>query len=126
MADLWPSDLPQKLNVQGHQYTFGDISIRSNPSVGPSKVRPRSSAIASPLQGMMYLTTAQLQTLETFYKITVRGSDVFLFPDPEGFMPGVATSPTPMLYCRFTGSPSISATSAAGMWAVGLPMEVIP
>src|SRR5580765_7908538 len=115
MADLWPSTLPQKLNVQGHQYTFGDISIRSNPSVGPSKVRPRSSAIASPLHGMMYLTTAQLQTLETFYKITVRGSDVFLFPDPEGFMPGVATSPTPMLYCRFTGSPSVSATDSAGM-----------
>jgi hypothetical protein len=119
MADLWPSTLPQKLNVQGHQYTFGDISIRSAPSVGPSKVRPRSSAIASPLQGMMYLTTAQLQTLETFYKITVRGSDVFIFPDPEN--PSSAT-----LYCRFTGSPSVSATSAADMWAVGLPMEVIP
>jgi hypothetical protein len=57
--------------------------------------------------------------LETFYKVTVRGSDVFIFPDPEN--PSSAT-----LYCRFTGSPSISATSAADMWAVGLPMEVIP
>jgi hypothetical protein len=119
MAELWPDTLPQKLNTQGHSYNLGDPSIRSSPSVGPSKIRPRSSAVSSPLQGMMYLSTAQLATLKTFYNITVRGSDVFIFPDPED--PDNKT-----LFCRFTGPPGISATQAANMWAVGLPMEVIP
>lgn len=83
MAELWPTTLPQKLNVQGHNYTFGDPAIRSNPSVGPSKVRPRSSAVSAPLSGQMFLTTAQLAALKTFYNVTVRGADVFVFPDPE-------------------------------------------
>lgn len=117
MAELWPSSLPQVLNVQGHAYTFGDPAIRSNPSVGPSKVRPRSSAVSSPLSGQMFLTTAQLATLRTFYQVTVRGSDVFIFPDPEG---GAA------LNCRFTGGPGVSATNKVGLWLVSLPMEVIP
>src|SRR5262245_38220680 len=83
MAELWPDTLPQRLNVQGYQYGFGDIAIRSNPSVGPSQVRPRSSAVASPFGGSMYITTDQLNILRNFYKVTVRGSDVFLFPDVE-------------------------------------------
>lgn len=83
MAELWPDTLPQRLNVPGHSYNFGDIAIRSAPSVGPSKVRPRSTAIASPLSGQMYMTTDQLSALKTFYKVTLRGSDVFLFPDVE-------------------------------------------
>jgi hypothetical protein len=117
MAELWPTSLPQKLNVQGHSYDFGDPTIRSNPSVGPSKVRPRSSAVASPLSGQMYLTTAQLDTLRTFYQITVRGADVFIFPNPEG---GTAIN------CRFVGAPTVSAVSKPDCWTVSLPMEVIP
>jgi hypothetical protein len=89
-------------------------------------VRPRSSAVSSPLQGVMYLTTDQLATLKTFYTVTTRGSDVFMFPDPEAFMPDGPASPMPLLYCRFVGSPTVSATQAAGMWSVGLSMEVIP
>lgn len=119
MAELWPTTLPQKLNVQGHQYTFGDPAIRSAPSVGPSKVRPRSSAVSSPLSGIMFMSTAQLATLRTFYNVTVRGSDVFVFPDPE--------NPTgPKLNCRFVSGPGVSATLAPGMWSVSLPLEVIP
>lgn len=117
MAELWPPSLPQKLNVQGHQFTFGDPAVRSSPTVGPSKVRPRSSAVSSPLSGQMMMTTAQLATLRTFYNTTVRGADVFIFPDPEG---GTA------LNCRFTAGPSVSATVATGIWSVGLPLEVIP
>jgi hypothetical protein len=117
MAELWPVSLPQVLNVQGHSFTFGDPAIRSNPSVGPSKVRPRSSAVASPLAGQMFLTTAQLATLRTFYQVTLRGADVFVFPNPEG---GTAVN------CRFTGGPVVTATTKAGLWSVALPLEVIP
>lgn len=81
--ELWPPDLPQLLLVNGYSLNIGDPSIRSNPSVGPSKVRPRSSAVSQPLNGGMYMTTAQLKSLKTFYQVAVRGSDVFIFPDPE-------------------------------------------
>lgn len=120
MAELWPTTLPQKLNVQGHQHTFGDPAIRSAPAVGPSKVRPRSSAVSSPLSGTMFMSTAQVATLRTFYNVTVRGSDVFVFPDPENNPVGNT------LNCRFVSGPSVSATLAPGMWAVNLPMEVVP
>jgi hypothetical protein len=67
----------------------------------------------------MYLTTTQLGTLRTFYKVTVRGSDVFTFPDPENNASTVN--------CRFTGSPVVSAmASKTGLWSVTLPMEIIP
>jgi hypothetical protein len=73
----------------------------------------------------MYLTTAQVKILRDFYKIACRGSDVFEFPDPEAQAPTMI-QPSPMLFCRWTGAPTISATSAAGMWAASLPMEIIP
>lgn len=126
MAELWPDTLPQLLNVQGHSYNFGDPSIRSNPSVGPSKIRPRSSAVSSPLSGQMYMTTEQVSTLRDFYQVAVRGSDVFSFPDPEAYMPGPITWPLPTVNCRFTGAPTISATVKPGCWMVALPMEIVP
>lgn len=120
--ELWPVGLPQKLNVDGHTYQLGDPTIRSNPSVGPSKIRPRSSAIASPLNGQMFMTTAQVETLRYFYQVTLRGAEVFEFPDPERG----PSSPDVTIYCRFAGSPTITATHVAGVWSVALPMEILP
>lgn len=123
MAEDWPASLPQKLNVDGHGYALGDPTLRTNPEIGPPKIRNRVSAVSDFLQGQMYVTTAQMDTLITFYKVTTQAADVFNFPDPTA---EDATSPTPTIEVRFAAPPAFAASLKPGVWSCGLSLEIIP
>ncbi len=92
-----------------------DNLISSQTSVGPAKVRRRSSSAVEPLSGSMNMTTAQLLTFRAFVKETIKdGALPFAFPDPVG---------GPALLVRRKAH----AISAFGVdWRVNLTLEVLP
>jgi hypothetical protein len=62
---------------------MGDGRIRSATDTGPGKVRRRTTAMASPLQGRMLMTSAQVAILKTFVETDLFGGvGVFDFLDP--------------------------------------------
>jgi len=83
MVDAWPATLPQYLLAEGYSEAKGDGRLRSQPEIGPAKVRRRSSAMPGPLQGRMMMSGAQRAILDAFVQTTlVNGVLPFTFPDP--------------------------------------------
>ena len=64
MAD-WPSDI--KIGRENYKETPPNRVSRSNMSVGPDKIRRRSTAAVRPLSISMTLTGDQVDILDTFY-----------------------------------------------------------
>ena len=68
----------------GYNESNQDPLIRTEMDSGPEHVRQRFTAVETQTQGIMYLTTAQVTTLETFYKTTSRyGSILFNWTHPR-------------------------------------------
>lgn len=83
MVDAWPATLPQYLLADGYSEAKGDGRLRSQPDIGPAKVRRRTSAMPGPLRGRMKMSGAQRAILDAFVETTLaNGVLPFTFPDP--------------------------------------------
>jgi hypothetical protein len=78
---VWPAGLPQFVakNFSGDS---GANILRTPMDAGPAKERRRSGR-ASPLQVQFFMTSAQIDTLETFVNTTLRGTARFGFNHPR-------------------------------------------
>jgi hypothetical protein len=112
----WPSGLPQIPLMAGYEETFPDTAIRTEMEVGPAKVRRRTSHNVRPLSVGFYLTTAQVDILDTFYSTTLSGGTLAF--DHEHPRTGDAAE------LRFTGPPKISVAGADYLAEFGL--EIMP
>lgn len=80
---LWPTTLPQKLMTDGHGQSLPDVILKTSMEAGPAKRRRRCTAGVSPVEGHQYMTSAQLDTLVTFYNTTLLGGSLrFEWVDP--------------------------------------------
>lgn len=72
----WPGTLPQSPLVAGYSEEMPELTVRSQPDMGPAKVRRRFTAGVVKVMWSMQMTTAQLATLETFYVTTTEGGAI--------------------------------------------------
>ena len=78
---IWPPSLPQKPN-QDYSETSGVNVIRTQPDAGPAKMRRRSNRVKT-LSMVFDMTTAQVETLESFIENTITGTIRFGFNHPR-------------------------------------------
>jgi hypothetical protein len=117
----WPGSLPQYMEV-GASETKQNTFIRSNPSIGPPKMRRRFSASTRTITGTMLFSASDRATFDTFYDTTlVDGSDAFTFTDPVDL--------TTQNF-RFVEPPKfeylVGGVSGAGQQRVTLVLERLP
>lgn len=118
MPQTWPASLPQSFSP-GVQESAQDGVLRTEMDAGPAFVRRRYSAVATMFQGAMILTTAQVATLEAFYRTTLAGgSDTINWDHPR-------TGGSAEL--RFVSPPQYQAADAAKRyWRANLSLEILP
>lgn len=108
---IWPSTVP--VTRDNYTDTPPDRAVRSNMDIGPQKVRRRSSSAIRPISLRLFLTDAQLTTLDAFYD--ANDVLVFDFVDPR-------TSVTKR--ARFTAPPTYGLNET--MWDVAVKLEYLP
>ena len=74
-TETWPSTpgFPQVPLFQGFAQSEKTATIRSPMGYGPAKVRRRTTAAIQPVNISLMLSSADKDTLITFYDVTVRG-----------------------------------------------------
>lgn len=107
----WPSTI--KVTRDNYTETPPDRTIRSNMDVGPQKIRRRSTTAVRIVSLRLFLTQAQLTTLDDFYD--ANDALVFDFPDPR-------TGTTKR--ARFTMPPTYGLNET--MWDVSVKLEYLP
>ena len=118
MPASWPGTLPQNLQISGNLESMPDGRLKSQTDTGPGKMRPRSSALARPLAGVMFMSAAQLAILDTFVTTTLSlGTLPFTFP---------ATYGGGTFLVRFGAALPSWANQGADLWAVNMALEVLP
>lgn len=113
----WPATLPQIPLVDGYSETLPETAIRTSMDVGPAKVRQRISHNVRPFVFPMWLTSAQIDILETLYATTCLG----------GALPFTHDRPRAggSVEIRFTAPPQIGAPQG-DYYPVDCGMEVLP
>lgn len=69
----WPGTLPNKVLVNTYQENVADYTIRSENSVGPDKVRRRTTSTPTQWTGTMRMSKSQVDALLTFIHTTLEG-----------------------------------------------------
>ena len=112
----WPGTLPQSMRWSGYSEKTPDTAIRSSVDVGVDKVRRRYTSGIRYIAGNMNLTSAQCDTLDTFYQTTLNGGvDTFTMPHPR-------TAVT--ITVRFKAPPEFS--GAGGIYNASISVEQLP
>jgi len=84
MTAAWPATLPQSFLTDGFGEESANNTIESDVSIGPKKVRRRSTSGVRKMSGALMMTTAQYATFRTFVSVTIKdGALTFTFPDPN-------------------------------------------
>lgn len=117
MAD-WPVTLPQILLLNGYAEAPANTALRTTMDAGPAKVRRRFTAGVRPISGQILVTGVQLETLKTFYNITIQsGALRFNWVEP---LDGVTS-----VEMRFTAEPNWVPISGIKL-QVSLDLEILP
>lgn len=110
----WPAAL--KVSRNGFSESPPNNLVKSDMDAGPQKVRRRTTANTRAASLVLFLTTAELATLETFFVTTIySGALPFDFTHPR-------TGET--VEARITEPPEYS--SEETMWQVTIKMEILP
>lgn len=119
MAYVWPGSLPQ-VPQKGFSETGGALIVRTPMDSGPAKQRTRGK-LPSKLTISFIMTTAQVTTLETFVRDTIKGSARFEFPHPR-------TQQTVEVRMIPQGEGDLYTVSylAPGYWSINTSFEVLP
>lgn len=115
----WPTTLPQA-PLADSTTSAQPVSnaIRSNTEAGVAKMRRRFTAVATPFNCSIKVTSAQLATLRTFYKTTLLDVLPFTWVD---FATGAAAN------YRFIQRPQESfVQGSVDRWIVAMQLEVLP
>lgn len=114
----WSTSLPQTLLIAGYNQSLSDVTIKSDMDAGPAKVRRRFTAGVEPVSGTMYMTSAQLSALDTFYNDTLLGGSLrFSWTKPPAH--------TTACEMRFTEPPKWTAVEP-GLYKISLSLEILP
>lgn len=82
----WPADLPQSPLINGFKDRLPALTVRSQPDVGPAKVRRRFTSAVRPMTFNFLMTSEQLTSFETFFIETLQGGALafdFVHPRTE-------------------------------------------
>lgn len=113
---VWPVTLPDAPLLDGYSEQMPDYQLRTQQGTGVDKVRPKASAVPWPMTVQMVMTSAQVDTLKTFYTTTLsRGCLRFQFTDARA---------NTVVECRFKGSPKF--TPVQNRWTASFTLEVMP
>jgi hypothetical protein len=119
MAYTWPGSLPQK-PLSNYSETTGVLVIRTQPDVGPAKMRRRGQR-PDTLSVQYDMSTAQVQTLRDFIQDDLLGTIRFEFPHPRtGSVVEVRVIP------QGDGAMFTTSYLLPGYWQVSLQLEVLP
>lgn len=122
MIPSWPVTLPKFFDENSYSESFGGNNLRTEMDIGIAKVRPRSLRTPRNISGNLFLSSAQLQALKSFYQSgLLNGSSVFLWHEPIRDSESELTS----IVARFLSAPSI--TSVRGkQYVVSVQIEILP
>lgn len=70
---VWPAELPQAPLVSGLEETLPDLTVRSQPDLGPAITRARFSAGVTPVTITLKMTRGQLTTFWAFFLDSIAG-----------------------------------------------------
>jgi len=114
----FPSGIPALEAADRTSVTLPDSVIRTEMSAGPAKVRRRSTAEPRVMRmGHPAYTTAEAQSLATFFETTVAGGALsFTMDDPLAGTSGTF---------RFLRPPQVK-PQGAGLWAIDVEVEKLP
>ncbi len=136
----WPAELPQYIRVEGFSLGVKDTRLSSKPSVGPPKVRRRSSSAVKPFTGGFMLTSDQWRRLEEFWDSDTKGGSLpFLMRDTlsnsvalqtesgEGIQTelGVAITFASWWLVLFSSPPTLGAVTGE-LFQVDLSLSIMP
>ena len=116
---IWPPTLPQ-MPLSNYSETTGVLVIRTQPDVGPAKMRRRGQR-PDVLNVQYDMSTAQVETLRSFIQDTLRGTTRFGYTHPRtGQVVEVRVVPQ--------GDGQFFTTSylLPNYWQVSLQLEVLP
>ena len=112
----WPTSLPQCFITDGFAFESQDNLIASETSVGPAKIRRRTTSNVEKISGTMVMDDTQLSTFRAFIKDDIKDRALtFVFPDPFG-----GTD----LLVRMPNTYKISVFGL--IWKVAFDLEVLP
>lgn len=116
MAD-WPLTLPQNFRAEGLEEEEPDNALETPMDAGPPKRRLRTVSNVGRLAGVMVMTSAQYDTLRTFFRDTVKQVEPFNFPKQGGEAGKIS-----VVFKR----PISRNYYKPGLWRVPLELEVQP
>jgi hypothetical protein len=118
-AYTWPGSLPQNVR-RDFQLSRPVNIISTSMDMGPAKRRRRAAGIEQMKVGF-YMTAAQIATLDTFVKSTLKGTARFDFAHPvTGLTVEVRIVP------QQDGSMYTVAYYTPTLWTVDMAFEVLP
>jgi hypothetical protein len=72
----WPTTLPQYVQEGAYSETIQDQTIESQMDSGPAKIRRRFTKSIRKFSISLMMTSAQVDTFETFWQSTVKGGSL--------------------------------------------------
>lgn len=119
MPNTWPPTLPE-YPKKDYKEDMGLNIIRTPMDAGPAKSRYRSLKPAN-LFVSYDLTTAQVETLQTFFNTTLKGVKKFSYTHPR-----LGTTVQVRVVPASDGKLFDLSFFAMGMWTVSFHLEVLP
>jgi hypothetical protein len=111
----WPADLPQNFTASSFNLEGPDNVMRSENSVGPAKVRRRTTSNVWKESGELFMTAAQYSAFLTFLASILDGAKAFTFPSQVTGTGELVRMTAPH-----------KARSVAAYWYVSLSLEILP
>lgn len=108
---VWPAAL--KINRENYSETPPNNVVRTETEYGPAKLRKRTSSNVRKAQASLFLTDAEVDTLDEFY--LENDALAFSFTNPRTSVVEQA---------RFVSPPEYSLRET--MWGVSLSLEILP
>lgn len=78
MASTYPASLPSFNELHNYIETPPDVTLITQPSAGPPKVRRRLTANVRVITGQLLCTLDEIQTLDDFYTTTLKHGSLTL------------------------------------------------
>lgn len=115
---VWPAALPQQMLREGYTQDEANNAIHSDPELGPSLSRRRTTVNSGKVSGQFYMTTSEYETvLLPFFRNTLKEVLPFSLPKPA------AESGT--ITVKFKSPPNRRPAKAPGRWVVTVDFEWI-
>ena len=117
---VWDPGLPQIPQQAGFEEQKPNVTVRTEMSTGPAKVRRRSTTNVTKFKMTFQMTASQVNIFDVFFNTTVAGGALsFSFPDPRSGIIGN------FRFDLSNGLPSITALSGE-TYNVSCSMELLP